>query len=95
MGSNDTLKGNLMIDNTVTPVLNLKNGPTANRTYTLFTGLGNAENGTQTQFINEIGSIRSIDQGDGVVNTTSPYAWLNEKLWTGNDGQWVNSLYFN
>lgn len=95
MGSNNTLKGNLMLDNTVTPVLNTWKGPTADRTYTLFTGLGYDANGTQTEFIDEIGSIRTVDQGDGVVNTTSPYAWLNEKLWTGNGGKWVNSLYFN
>jgi hypothetical protein len=40
MGSSSTLKGNLMLDTTVTPVLNLWKGPTADRTYTLFTGLG-------------------------------------------------------
>jgi hypothetical protein len=64
MGSNDTLKGNLMLDPTVTPIYNYENGPTANRIYALFSGRGKDVNGTDTTHIGDIGSIRSLDNGD-------------------------------
>ena len=67
-----------MIDNIVTPMFNQWNGPTAGRTYSLFTGRGKDANGDYTYFVNDIGTIRSVDNGNGQVDTASPYAWLNE-----------------
>lgn len=86
MGSIDTLKGNLMIDTTVTPMFNQWNGPTANQRFSLFTGRSKNAAGeivTSLDLLNEVGSIRSIDNGSGDPNTSNPYAWLNEMLYTG------------
>jgi len=83
MGSTDTSIGNLMLDPVTTPFINIWYGPTAGRTYSLFTGRGWNANGTLEYFIDEIGSIRSVDTGNGVIDTSNAYAWLNEQLWTG------------
>lgn len=39
--------------------------------------------GTATESIGDIGSIRSVDNGDGVVDTSVAYAFIKEPLWTG------------
>jgi len=89
MGSKDTSIGNLMLDPVTTPIVNIWHGPTADRTYSLFTGRGWNANGTLEYFIDEIGSIRSVDTGNGVIDTSNAYAWLNEQLWTGSEWKTV------
>jgi hypothetical protein len=58
-GNLDIRKGYLMVDPMVTPIMNLWNGPTAGRNFTLFTGRGWDSNNTLETFIDEIGAIRS------------------------------------
>jgi len=84
MGSNNILKGNLMIDPVVTPIYSSWIGPNADRWYSLFTGRGRNAAGQYTTHIEDIGSIRSIDNANGQQNTDDPYIWLNEQLWNGN-----------
>lgn len=58
-GNLDIRKGYLMVDPMVTPIMNLWNGPTAGRNFTLFTGRGWDSNNTLETFIDDIGAIRS------------------------------------
>lgn len=62
------------IDPLVTPISNAFNGPTAGRTFTLFTGEATDEFGNTTYNADSIGSIRSVDTGA----TSGPWAFIEE-----------------
>jgi hypothetical protein len=63
------LKGNLYIDNIVTPISNMWKGPTANRRWTLMTG---------DKDYTLAAVIHNVDD-DGM------YLWLNYETWTGTE----------
>lgn len=56
--TNSMNKGFITVDPQTSPIMNTFNGPTANRTYTLFTGQGYYQNGTAFLDLESIGSIR-------------------------------------
>jgi hypothetical protein len=75
----DLLRGNLYIDDTITPVLNWWMGPAANHSYTMFTG---KEEPT------EVGSIYAVD-GD------STYIWTRNVLYTPVSELFLDVKWYN
>lgn len=68
-----SMAGFLNIDPTVTPLNGNWYGPTADRTFTLYTGEGTYANGTTFIDPTIIGNIRSVDSGSTNVG---PWAFL-------------------
>ena len=79
INTGDLLRGNLYVDDVVTPIFNLWNGPTANHSYTMFTGYDDPS---------LVGSIYSVDED-------APYIWLRNSLFTNvgwTDVKWYNEV---